>query len=103
MLYKCFVGNGNVVCPNSSHNPENPNYKKELAKDRKAYKHIPKSQDGRGRPKQFSKEQNKKREKDASKKSYAKRKKEGKVKVNKKSSPQPKAEIKKGKFVVSFD
>ncbi len=102
MMYKCFVGgSSNVVCPNSSHNPKNPNYKKELAKDRREYKHVPKSQDKRGRPKEYTKEQAKKREKLASQKSYAKRKKEGKY--YKKPKVEPKAEIKKGKFTISFD
>jgi hypothetical protein len=78
---KCYFGNSsNKVCPNSSHNPENPNYQKELAKDRKAYKHVPKSEDGRGRPKEFTKaqavERQKKRDKDRpreSKKTYKKK------------------------------
>jgi hypothetical protein len=108
MKYKCFVGgSANVVCPNSSHNPKNPNYKKELAKDRRNYKHKPKSEDGRGRPKEYTKEQAKKREKEASKKSYVKRKKEGKIKTKgkyyKKPQAKPQAEIKKGKITLSFD
>lgn len=100
MNYNCFVGgSSNVVCPNSRHNPKNPNYQKELAKDRRNYKHKPKSEDGRGRPKEYTKEQAKKREKEASKRSYAKRKKEGKIKTK----AEPEAKFKKGKFTVSFD
>ena len=60
---KCFDGaSGNVVCPNSRHNTKNPNYQKELAIDRANYKPVPKSQDGRGRPRQFTKEQAKERQ-----------------------------------------
>tara|TARA_R110000796_G_scaffold109165_10_gene220515 strand:+ start:184 stop:525 length:342 start_codon:yes stop_codon:yes gene_type:complete len=60
---KCYDGaSGNVVCPNSRHNPKNPNYQKELAKDRANYKPVPKSQDGRGRPRQFTKEEAKERQ-----------------------------------------
>jgi hypothetical protein len=63
-MTKCFFGNSsNMVCPNSSHNPDNPNYQKELAKDRRNYKHVPKSEDGRGRPKEFTKLEAKARQK----------------------------------------
>ncbi len=102
---KCIFGNSsNVVCPNSRHNPKNPNYQKELAKDRANYKHVPKSKDGRGRPKQFTKAQAKERQKERDKK---RKDRGGKVKgryYKKKSTiPQGQFTKKTGSFTLSFD
>lgn len=82
---KCFHGkSGNVVCPTSSHNKNNPKYKKELAKRRKQYKPVPKAKDKRGRPKQFTKAQAKERQKERDKK-----RKPAVRKYKKKEAPKP--------------
>ena len=81
----CFKGkSGNVVCPTSKNNKNNPDYKKELAKKRKEYKPVPKSQDKRGRPKLYTKAQAKERQKERDKK-----RKPAVRKYKKKEAPKP--------------